>query len=86
MSVHSPYFVYIVLCSDNTLYTGITNNLTKRVHDHNHSTNGARYTKVRRPVRLVFSEIHPTKSDALKREAAIKKLSRSKKIQLTTLA
>lgn len=76
----------MVTCSDNTLYTGITNNLTKRIYDHNHSANGAHYTKIRRPVVLVFTEKHATKSEALKREAAIKKMSRTEKLQLLTLA
>lgn len=77
-----PYFVYIVQCADETLYTGSTNDIEKRMIAHNNSKNGAKYTKTRRPVLLVYTEIHDTKSLALKREAQIKKLSREKKLML----
>ncbi len=81
-----PYFVYILRCSDGTLYTGITNDLTKRLSDHNSSAAGAKYTRSRRPVDLVYSETCADKSAALKREMAIKKLSRSEKNALITAA
>ena len=74
-------FIYILLCSDNTLYTGWTNDLESRVCSHNAGV-GAKYTKTRLPVRLVYSEILNTKSEALKREFEIKKLSRKKKLEL----
>lgn len=77
-----PYFVYILKCADNTLYTGITNDLEKRLHAHNFAKNGARYTKARRPVTLKYSERVRTKSRALKREYAIKELSRAEKLAL----
>jgi putative endonuclease len=73
------YYVYIVECSDGTYYCGYTNNLTNRVDDHNNSGNAAKYTRSRRPVRLVYTEEYKTKNDAMKREHAIKKLSRNKK-------
>ena len=76
------WFVYIVKCRDNTLYTGITNNLKRRIREHN-SGNGCRYTKYRRPVELIHSEEYPTKSKALKRETYIKGLTREKKINLS---
>ena len=76
------YSVYIVRCKDKTLYTGYTNNLEKRIHDHNFSKIGAKYTRARRPVRLVYSENYRTLSKALKREIAIKKLSRIEKLLL----
>ncbi|MDO5128245.1 MAG: GIY-YIG nuclease family protein [Eubacteriales bacterium] len=74
-------YTYIVKCSDNTLYTGWTNNLEKRIAAHN-SGNGAKYTKNRRPVSLVYYEIHDTKQAAMKREYAIKKMSRADKEDL----
>ncbi len=76
------YFVYILKCSDDTLYTGVTNNIEKRVHAHNTSKTGAKYTKARRPVTLRYSEIYENKSLALKREAQIKKLTREQKLIL----
>ena len=77
-----PYFVYILRCSDNTLYTGIARDLDKRLHEHNHSPAGAKYTRSRRPVVLAYSELCEDKSTALKRELAVKKLSRSEKLSL----
>lgn len=74
-------YIYILLCSDNTLYTGWTNDLEARICSHNSGT-GAKYTKTRLPVKLVYSEILETKSEALKREYEIKKLSRKKKLEL----
>ena len=76
------YYVYVLRCADKTLYTGYTNDLTKRVKAHNESKQGAKYTKARRPVSLVYHEQFRTLSKALKREAAIKKLSRKEKLDL----
>ena len=76
------YFVYIVQCSDDTLYTGITTDIKRRVEEHNSSDKGAKYTKLRRPVKLVYSEEAENRSCASKREYAIKKLSREKKLEL----
>lgn len=75
-------YVYIVECSDGTLYTGWTNNLEKRVKDHNEGK-GAKYTKARRPVSLVYYEEFESKEEAMKREYAIKQMSRSEKLKLT---
>lgn len=75
-------FVYILECADGTYYIGSTNNLEKRLHEHNHSKNGAHYTKIRRPVVLKYSEIVSSLSDARKREAELKKLSRREKERL----
>jgi putative endonuclease len=80
----STYTVYILRCSDDTFYTGITNNLQKRINEHNSSDKGAKYTRYRRPVELVYEEISENRSCALKRELEIKKMSRSKKEQLTS--
>jgi len=76
------YYVYMVKCSDDTLYTGIASDIQRRVEEHNSSKKGAKYTKTRRPVRLVFSEIFEDRSSASKREYAIKKLSREEKLHL----
>ena len=73
--------MYILECNDNSLYTGITNNLEKRVSTHN-SGKGAKFTKTRLPVRLVYREIYNTKSDSLKREIEIKKMKRNEKLDL----
>lgn len=77
------WFVYIVQCADDTLYTGVAKNLEKRLHEHNYTTRGARYTRSRRPVCLVYSESAANRSQACCREYAIKKLSRQDKIHLT---
>ena len=78
----SKYFVYILRCADDTLYTGITTDLERRVDEHNNSAKGAKYTRARRPVSLVYSEILENRSDASKREYFIKKMSRKEKIIL----
>ena len=69
-------------CSDGTLYTGITTDLERRVDEHNNSVKGAKYTRARRPVILVYSETLENRSDASKREFSIKKMSRKEKIAL----
>ncbi len=79
---HPQQFVYMLECSDRTLYTGWTVNLEKRIREHNSGKGGARYTRGRRPVRLVYFEACRSVSDALKREARIKKLSRAQKLLL----
>ncbi|NMB70278.1 GIY-YIG nuclease family protein [candidate division WWE3 bacterium] len=76
------YFVYLVKCSDNSLYCGYTTDLDQRINEHNNSNKGAKYTKYRRPVKLVYSEKFNTLSEALKREYQIKNLTRDKKEQL----
>tara|TARA_B100000579_G_scaffold412303_1_gene403936 strand:- start:566 stop:826 length:261 start_codon:yes stop_codon:yes gene_type:complete len=73
--------VYILECSDGTLYTGISNNLPSRIEKHN-SGKGAKYTKNRIPVALVYKETLKNKSESLKREIEIKRLSRSQKLDL----
>ena len=75
------WFVYILECRDKSFYTGITNNIEKRLLTHN-TGKGAKYTKARRPVTLKYYELLNSKSSALKREIAIKKLSRNQKIKL----
>ena len=72
-------YTYIVKCSDGTFYTGWTNNLEKRLDAHN-SGKGAKYTKTRRPVKMVYTEMFETKEEAMSREFAIKRLSRQQKL------
>lgn len=75
------HFVYIVRCSDNSLYTGYTNNIEARINKHN-AGKGAKYTKTRRPVVLVYQEMYDTKSEALRREYEIKTFTRQRKLKL----
>lgn len=75
------HFVYIVRCSDNSLYTGYTNNIEVRINKYN-AGKGAKYTKTRRPVVLVYQEMYDTKSEALRREYEIKTFTRQRKLKL----
>ena len=75
------WYVYVIKCKDNTLYTGITSNLGHRIQKHN-TGHGCRYTKYRPPVTLLHSEQYSSKPEALKREAYIKGLERKKKLSL----
>ncbi len=75
------HFVYFVKCRDNSLYCGYTTDLKKRVEKHN-SGKGAKYTMKRRPVNLVYSEEFETKQEAMKREYALKQLTRIEKLKL----
>lgn len=74
-------YTYILRCWDNTLYTGWTNDLKHRVKCHNEKK-GAKYTKTRTPVSLVYYEEFETRTEAMQREAAIKKLTKAQKEQL----
>lgn len=85
MQCESKWYVYILRCADQTLYTGITNRLQQRLRAHN-AGKGAKYTKGRRPVHLLYWETCTDKSAALKREAAIKKMKRAEKLLLCTSA
>ncbi len=73
------WFTYIVQCNDDTLYTGITNNIEKRLEAHNKGKGGAKYTRSRRPVTLVFYMEFKSKSDAAKEEYRLKQLSLTEK-------
>ena len=75
------HYVYIIKCRDGTLYTGWTTDVDARIQTHNEGA-GAKYTKGRGPVQLVHLETFETKSDALKREQGIKKMTRAAKLQL----
>jgi putative endonuclease len=76
------YFVYILECADASLYIGCTNDLERRVKQHNGAKAGAHYTKIRRPVILKYSEKVETYALARKREAALKRLTRAQKMKL----
>ena len=75
-------YTYIVRCSDGTLYTGWTNDLDKRLKAHNEGKAGAKYTRAKRPVELVYYEGYATKEEAMSREYAIKQLTRKEKLAL----
>lgn len=74
-------YTYILRCADGTLYTGWTNDLTRRLAAHNAGV-ASKYTRPRRPVTLAYAEEHATKEEAMRREAAIKRLSRAEKLAL----
>ena len=80
------YCVYILECSDKTLYTGIAVDIEKRLQEHNESDKGAKYTKARRPVKLVYAETSKNRSSASKREYAIKQLTREQKLRLIQMS
>ena len=78
-------YTYIVECADGTLYTGWTTNVQKRVKAHNEEKSGAKYTKAKRPVKLVYYEGYETKEEAMRREYAIKQQTRKQKLELIHL-
>ena len=75
------YFVYLLECEDGSLYTGITTDVARRLKEHQAGT-GGHFTRARGAKRILYTEEHPDRSSASKREAAIKKLSRPKKLKL----
>src|SRR5256885_15797867 len=79
-----PWFVYILRCADGSLYTGITNDVKRRCRQHSEGI-ASRYTRGRRPPKLVWREVQPSRSSALKREAAIKGMTRRDKVALIRL-
>lgn len=83
-SSEKPYTLYILRCSDGTYYTGIAVDVAKRLVEHNTSDKGAKYTRARRPLTLMYTEMCVDKSSALKRELAIKRMKRSAKEALWT--
>ncbi len=78
----NTWHVYMVECADGTLYSGITTDIDRRIKEHNESDKGARYTRAKRPVLLVYSEEHADRSAASKREYELKQLSREEKKKL----
>lgn len=75
-------FVYILKCSDNTLYTGVTTDLKRRIREHNSDTSKTKYTKPRRPVTLIYTETAASLAKAKQREHQIKQLTRNEKLNL----
>ncbi|MDZ7268074.1 MAG: GIY-YIG nuclease family protein [candidate division KSB1 bacterium] len=84
VAVNDNYFVYLLHCADGTFYTGITNDLERRLAQH-HGGRGARYTRGRRPVALVYAEACGSRRRALRREAGLRKLSHSAKAALAAV-
>jgi putative endonuclease len=76
------FYAYILRCADDSLYSGCTNDLEKRLHEHNHAKSAAHYTKIRRPVTLVYHEKFRTLARARAREAEYKRLSREEKLAI----
>ena len=76
------WYVYILRCADESLYTGVTTDLERRLHEHNHLASGARYTRARRPVHLVYCETFTSRPEACRREYEIKQMSRAEKSAL----
>jgi len=79
------WHIYILKCSDGSLYTGITTDISRRIIEHNSSPKGAKYTRGRRPVKLVYKENLENKSEASKREIVIKNMSKFEKLKLINL-
>lgn len=76
------WFVYIAICADGTYYSGVTTDVHRRINEHNSSVKGARYTRSRRPTKLIYQERAKNRSAASKREFAIKQMTRFQKEQL----
>ncbi|SMF62728.1 putative endonuclease [Alteromonadaceae bacterium Bs31] len=76
------WFVYVLRCCDNSLYTGVTTDVQRRLQEHNSTNKSARYTRARQPVSLVYQEEQANRSAACKREAQIKALTRAQKLEL----
>ncbi len=82
-NIPSQWFVYILRCADNSLYTGITTDINRRLHQHNHcNKTGAKYTRVRRPVVLAYSEISLNRKTASQKEYQFKQLTKQQKEKL----
>ena len=84
MTTNSTWYVYLLRCNDNSLYAGITTNIDRRLHQHNHTKLGAKYTRAKRPVTLAFIEAAIDKSTASKREYQLRKLAKTKKEELVS--
>lgn len=78
----NSWYFYVLLCSDNSLYAGITTNLKRRLNEHNSNSKGAKYTKTRRPVELVYQLEFPDRSSASKAEYGFKSLNRKMKMEI----
>ena len=76
------FWVYMLQCNDGTFYVGSTNDMERRLHHHNHSKAGAHYTKIRRPVTLIYQEQHDSYAAVRRREGELKRLTRQQKMEL----
>ena len=79
------WYLYVVRCSDSTLYTGVTTDLKRRLNEHNTGNRGAKYTKTRRPTNLVYYELYQSRSSAQKAEHKFKKLTREQKEKIINI-
>jgi len=79
------YIVYILLCNDGTFYTGVTTDMNRRLTEHNGTKKGAKYTRVRQPVKIQYTETQPDRSSAQKREHVLRTLNHSQKAALIEL-
>ncbi len=79
---YKPWYLYVVQCSDGTLYTGVTTDIDRRINEHNTSSRGAKYTKARRPVKLVYKRRYANRSEAQSAEYQFKKLLRGQKLEI----
>lgn len=86
MSGDGKWFVYIIEASDGSLYTGATTDVDRRFSEHYGSDRGARFFRGRRPLRIVYTEVHPDRSSAQRRESVIKKFTRGEKLDLIARA
>jgi putative endonuclease len=84
MTLEKTWYVYFLRCNDHSLYAGITTDINRRLHEHNNTKLGAKYTRAKRPVTLVFIESSPDKSAASKREHQLKKLTKTQKEELVS--
>jgi len=85
MTTHTSWWVYLLRCDDNSLYAGVTTDIARRLHEHNTSKLGAKYTRARRPVTLAYQEKAENRSDACSREYQIRKLSKINKEKLINI-
>jgi putative endonuclease len=84
MATPSLWYVYMLHCSDGTLYTGVTTDLERRLREHNRGPRGARYTRARRPVTLAYHEVAASRAAACRREWELRQLSRGQKQALVS--
>lgn len=80
------WFVYMIRCSDNSLYTGVTTNIERRFKEHQESKKGSKYARAKIPLRVVYQETHPNRSEAQIREAQLKKYTKTEKEKLVKSA
>ena len=76
---NSNWLLYVLLCADGTYYTGVTTDTSRRLHEHNYTQRGAKYTRPRRPVKLIYSASYANRSEAQKAEYKFKKLNKNQK-------